>query len=316
MIDALLDAGANPRSSSIAGRTPWYYARTNGKIKGSAAYERLRMAIASEAKKVTKKADWSRVQAVPSHRKTVVRLYEDAAPPASRRIKGRFVSATADSITLVLKDGQTRTLHKQDVRKVRTWRPVKKRKPGWIALGVAFAITEFLINIDISESRTTASDRIVGHAIITLVADAAAAFSVSGMEVRFTTSHPSTGCCRKETSSPATRKRFRKAARSAGLSAPRVPPETCHHARQDCRRGHRALRIGGFEQGASTQLGVAMRNLMGNRNHGSLLKKATAAGLACLLLVAGLPLSAAAAEESCKDWNTAKFFESPPRWSR
>ena len=49
---------------------------------------------------------------------------------------------------------------------------------------------------------------------------------------------------------------------------------------------------------------------MGNRNHGSLLKKATAAGLACLLLVAGLPLPAAAAEESCKDWNTAKFFES------
>ena len=49
---------------------------------------------------------------------------------------------------------------------------------------------------------------------------------------------------------------------------------------------------------------------MGNRNHGSLLKKATAVGLACLLLVAGLPLPAAAAEESCKDWNTAKFFES------
>ena len=65
----------------------------------------------------------------------------------------------------------------------------------------------------------------------------------------------------------------------------------------------------GFERGASSQPGVAMRNLMGNRNHGSLLKKATAAGLACLLFVAGLPLPAAA-EESCKDWRTAKFFES------
>ena len=140
VIDALLDAGANQRASSIAGRTPWFYARTNGKIKGTAAYERLRMAIASEAKKVAKKADWSRVQAVPRHRKTVVRLYEDAAPPASRRIKGRFVSATPDSITLVLKDGQTRTVHKQDVRKVLTRRPFKKRKPGWIALGVTLAI--------------------------------------------------------------------------------------------------------------------------------------------------------------------------------
>ena len=49
---------------------------------------------------------------------------------------------------------------------------------------------------------------------------------------------------------------------------------------------------------------------MGNRNRGSLLKKATAAALACMLFVAGLPLSAAAAEESCKDWHTAKFFES------
>ena len=70
------------------------------------------MAIASEAKKVAKKAakiqaDWSRVQSVPTPPKdSVVRLYEDAAPPQSRRIKGRFVSATADSITLVLKTGR------------------------------------------------------------------------------------------------------------------------------------------------------------------------------------------------------------------
>ena len=52
-----------------------------------------------------------------------------------------------------------------------------------------------------------------------------------------------------------------------------------------------------------------MGNPTKNRNHRRLLKKITAAGLACLLLVAGLPLPAAA-EESCKDWNTAKFFES------
>ena len=41
VIEALLDADANPRSISIAGRRPWDYARTNGKIKGSAAYQRL-----------------------------------------------------------------------------------------------------------------------------------------------------------------------------------------------------------------------------------------------------------------------------------
>ena len=87
--------------------------------------------------------DWSRVQAVPPKTKTDVHLYKDEAHQGSRKIKGRFDSAAADSITLKLKDGQTRTLEKQAVRKVLTRRPFSKRKPGWIALGVAFAITEF-----------------------------------------------------------------------------------------------------------------------------------------------------------------------------
>ena len=43
------------------------------------------------------------------------------------------------------------------------------------------------------------------------------------------------------------------------------------------------------------------------RNHGPLLRKITASGLAALLLVAGLPPPAAA--QSCQGWNTEKFFE-------
>ncbi len=69
------------------------------------------------------------MQAVPRDTKTVVRLYQDAAPRGNEKIKGRFESATADSITLVLKDGQTRTVQKQAVRKVLTYRPFGKR-PG------------------------------------------------------------------------------------------------------------------------------------------------------------------------------------------
>ena len=122
VIEALLDAGANPRASSRAGRLPRYFARKNKKIKDSDADQRLRIVSA----KKPKKADWSRVQAVSHHRKTKVRLYEDAAPRENRRIKGRFGSATADSITLVLKDGQTRTVQKQAVRKVLIPRPFKK----------------------------------------------------------------------------------------------------------------------------------------------------------------------------------------------
>ena len=51
--------------------------------------------------------DWSRVQAVPPKTKTDVHLYKDEAHQGSRKIKGRFDSAAADSITLKLKDGQT-----------------------------------------------------------------------------------------------------------------------------------------------------------------------------------------------------------------
>ncbi len=133
VIEALLDAGANLRTYSIAGRLPWDFARRNKKIKGSDAYQRLRVESA-------KKADWSRVQTVPHNRKTVVRLYQDAASRDNRRIKCRFHSATADSITLVLEDGQTRTFPKRAVRKVLIPRPFSKRTPGWIATGTTAAI--------------------------------------------------------------------------------------------------------------------------------------------------------------------------------
>lgn len=86
------------------------------------------------------KSDWSRVQAVPHNTKAVVWLYQDAAPRESRRIKGRFDSATDDSITLVLKDGQTRTVRKEGVRKVLIPRPFKKRWPGWVTAAVTTAI--------------------------------------------------------------------------------------------------------------------------------------------------------------------------------
>ena len=114
--------------------------------------------------------DWSRVQAVPPKTKTDVHLYKDEAHQGSRKIKGRFDSAAADSITLKLKDGQTRTLEKSDVRKVLTRRPFSKRWPGWVALGVAFAITEFFLYIDLPP---TASERLGGHATITLPTAAA-----------------------------------------------------------------------------------------------------------------------------------------------
>ena len=127
VIEALLDAGANPRLYSIAGRLPWDFARRNDKIKGSAAYQRLLIMLA-------KMADWSRVQAVARDTKTVVHLYRDAVPQGSWKIKGRFESATANSMTVRLKDGQTHSMPKTAVHKVLIPRPFKKRWPGWITL--------------------------------------------------------------------------------------------------------------------------------------------------------------------------------------
>ena len=90
------------------------------------------------------KSDWSRVQAVTHNTKAVVLLYQDEAPRENRRIKGRFDSATADSITLVLEDGQRRTLQKSAVRKVLTPLPFRKRGAGWATLVVASVLVGIL----------------------------------------------------------------------------------------------------------------------------------------------------------------------------
>ena len=60
-------------------------------------------------------------------------LYQDQAPQESRKIQGRFHSATDDSLTLERKDGQKRTLPKSAVRKVLVHRPLGKRYAVWIA---------------------------------------------------------------------------------------------------------------------------------------------------------------------------------------
>ncbi len=86
------------------------------------------------------KSDWSKVEAVtPGTRATVV-LYKDLAPRGKRKIKGYFHSSTAESITLMLGHGQTRTVEKGDVRRVLVPRPLKKRYQGWVALAVSTAL--------------------------------------------------------------------------------------------------------------------------------------------------------------------------------
>ena len=117
--------------------------------------------------------DWSGVQAVPPKTKTEVQLYKDGAPQGSRKVKGHFDSATADSVTLTLEDGQTRTLPKSSVRKVLTRRPFLKRWPGWVALGVTFGVLQTLLSISASVDNVSASTMAGTHATITLPVAAA-----------------------------------------------------------------------------------------------------------------------------------------------
>ena len=83
--------------------------------------------------------DWSKVQAVAPDTKTEVQLYKEGTSQRSRKIHGRFLSATSDSMKLKLKDGQIGTFQKKKVRKVLAQRELGKRWPGWLALGISLA---------------------------------------------------------------------------------------------------------------------------------------------------------------------------------
>ena len=78
------------------------------------------------------KLNWPGVQAVTPGTPTTVLLYKDQAPRGSRKIQGRFHSATNNSVTLTLKDGQRHTFPKAVVHKVLVHRPLGKRYAVWI----------------------------------------------------------------------------------------------------------------------------------------------------------------------------------------
>ena len=83
--------------------------------------------------------DWSKVQSVAPDTKTEVQLYKEGTSQRSRKIQGRLLSATSDSMTLKFKDGQIGTFQKKKIRKVLAQRELGKRWPGWLALGISLA---------------------------------------------------------------------------------------------------------------------------------------------------------------------------------
>ncbi len=87
--------------------------------------------------------DWTRVEAMRVGTPVRVHLYEGKTFPDDRQITGLFHAATADSLTLTLDDGQTRTLARLTVHMVHAPRPIWKRYAGWLSL--ACVITGFAI---------------------------------------------------------------------------------------------------------------------------------------------------------------------------
>ena len=93
------------------------------------------------------KPDWSRVQAVTPGAWIRVLIYKDLAPAEKPMIEGRFHSATAESLTILLEfagQGRTRTVKKTDVRRVLVFRPVKERYQGKMGAAIGSALA-FLV---------------------------------------------------------------------------------------------------------------------------------------------------------------------------
>lgn len=97
-------------------------------------------AHSSEAKQSTKFEDWNSVQELPTGARTHVRQFKSRAQSgASRKIKGRLVSTTPESITLLTEAGETRTIQRDSIETIRFRRPFIKRPAGWV-VGVSVAI--------------------------------------------------------------------------------------------------------------------------------------------------------------------------------
>lgn len=98
--------------------------------------------------------DWSKVQRIAPGARIRVRLYKDRAPGGIWKVEGRFQSASTEAIMLrqtrrvlvsrsspLLPADQTLTLQKQAVEKILVYRPLSKRYPGWVTLGVSASIS-------------------------------------------------------------------------------------------------------------------------------------------------------------------------------
>ena len=100
---------------------------------------------AAEAAEV--RADWSKVRETQPGRQTWVRRLQERSPQgaAPGGVRGRFASAGADNITLILSDGQSVTFEKHTVGRVSVRRSVRQRWPAYVAAAAMMALNHAVI---------------------------------------------------------------------------------------------------------------------------------------------------------------------------
>ena len=85
---------------------------------------------AAAARKI--ELDWPQVQAVKPGTPITVVLHKNQGLRGNRKARGRFQSATDDSLTLKMEYGPMRTLPRSAVRKVLVHRPKRNRVWSWV----------------------------------------------------------------------------------------------------------------------------------------------------------------------------------------
>ncbi len=88
------------------------------------------LALVPEEGQAKSGQDWSRVQGVAVARPVRVVVHDDTSG-GRRQFSGVFAAATADSLTIVLRDGTQRRLHREAVRRVAVKRAFLRRPHAW-----------------------------------------------------------------------------------------------------------------------------------------------------------------------------------------
>ena len=103
-------------------------------------------AFVSAAEAAAVKNDWSKVRKTQPGRQTWVRRYKNEVLKGQPRgVCGRFASADADNIALILSDDQSATFEKRDVRRVSVRRPVRQRRPAYVAAAAMMTLNHAVI---------------------------------------------------------------------------------------------------------------------------------------------------------------------------